>query len=169
MPVDYPYIWRVRTRLPDRKGQRCRVLKRGKMNSCLVEFEDGYRVITSRNYLRKQPPACGERRREMAKCIDCDHLVVCTHTTRDYSGQDCPHYATLRTELDEARAKLALVESADATLHLMAEKCKTCAKVRIGNDHDWQTGSEGWMAWCPSTCPNIGRTALIVGFWVCSS
>jgi hypothetical protein len=23
------------------------------MNSCLVEFEDGYQVITSRNYLRK--------------------------------------------------------------------------------------------------------------------
>lgn len=47
-------IWRVRTRLPERFGQRCRVLFRFKrMNSALVEFEDGYQVITSRNYMRK--------------------------------------------------------------------------------------------------------------------
>ena len=48
------YYWRVRTRLPERKGTLCRVLARGKMNSCLVEFlEDGYKVITSRNYVKK--------------------------------------------------------------------------------------------------------------------
>ena len=46
--------WRVRTRLPERFGQACRVISRGKMNSCLVEFaEDGHLVITSRNYIRK--------------------------------------------------------------------------------------------------------------------
>jgi hypothetical protein len=50
---DFPYFWRVRTRFPERKGSRCRVLIRGKMNSCLVEFEDGFRVVTSRNYVRK--------------------------------------------------------------------------------------------------------------------
>jgi hypothetical protein len=43
----------VKTRLPQRKGQRCRVLMRLKMNSCVVEFEDGFRAVTSRNYLRK--------------------------------------------------------------------------------------------------------------------
>jgi hypothetical protein len=49
-----PYIWRVRTRLPDRFGQRCRVLIRaGRLNSCLVEFADGFRCVTSRNYLRR--------------------------------------------------------------------------------------------------------------------
>lgn len=37
----------------DRKGQRCRVLARGKMNSALLEFEDGFRVVTSRNGLRR--------------------------------------------------------------------------------------------------------------------
>ena len=47
------YYWRVKTRLPERKGQLCRVLVRGKMNNCLVEFMDGYKVITSRNYVRK--------------------------------------------------------------------------------------------------------------------
>ena len=45
------YIWRVKTRLPERYGTPCKVLARGRLNSCLVEFEDGYRVVTSRNYL----------------------------------------------------------------------------------------------------------------------
>lgn len=38
----------------DRKGQTCRVLARGAMNSCLVEFEDGWRMITSRNAIRRK-------------------------------------------------------------------------------------------------------------------
>jgi|GEM_PF-2960421 len=46
------YIWRVKTRLPERYMTTCKVLARGKLNSCLVEFEDGYRVVTSRNYLK---------------------------------------------------------------------------------------------------------------------
>jgi hypothetical protein len=47
------YIWRVKARLPERYLAVCKVLRRGKRNSCLVEFEDGYRVITSRNYVMK--------------------------------------------------------------------------------------------------------------------
>ena len=47
------YVWRVKARLAERYLTRCKVLARGKMNTCLVEFEDGYRVITSRNYLIK--------------------------------------------------------------------------------------------------------------------
>jgi hypothetical protein len=47
------YVWRVKTRLPERYMTLCRVLARGKMNTCLVEFEDGYRVTTSRNYVMK--------------------------------------------------------------------------------------------------------------------
>jgi hypothetical protein len=35
-----------------RKGQRCLVLARGKMNSYLVKFEDGYTMVTSRNALK---------------------------------------------------------------------------------------------------------------------
>lgn len=46
------HFWRVRTRLADRFGQRCRVLVRGRMNSCLVQFEDGYKVVTSKWYVR---------------------------------------------------------------------------------------------------------------------
>ena len=37
-----------------RKGQACRVICRGKMNSALVEFEDGFKMVTSRNALRKR-------------------------------------------------------------------------------------------------------------------
>jgi len=50
------YVWRVRTRLPDRFGTRCAVLARGAMNTCHVRFEsDGFEVFTSRNYMRKAP------------------------------------------------------------------------------------------------------------------
>lgn len=48
------YRWHWRAKLPERHGQLCVVLVHGKMNSCLVEFlSDGFRVITSRNALRR--------------------------------------------------------------------------------------------------------------------
>jgi hypothetical protein len=64
---DFPYIWAWRHRsvgpppakVPwfgdgiDRTGRRCRVVARGTMNSALIEFEDGYRVVTSRGGLRR--------------------------------------------------------------------------------------------------------------------
>lgn len=51
---DQLYIWRVSTRYPDRKGTLCKVLVRGRLNSCLVQFiSDGHRTVTSRNYVRK--------------------------------------------------------------------------------------------------------------------
>lgn len=54
MPDTFDRVWWWKSKLAERRGQRCRVLARGKMNSCLVEFEtDGYRVITSRNAVRK--------------------------------------------------------------------------------------------------------------------
>lgn len=49
------HYWRVRSRLAERRGQRCRVLVRGARNSCLVEFEDGARYVTSRWYVRRLP------------------------------------------------------------------------------------------------------------------
>jgi hypothetical protein len=47
------HYWRVRTRLPERFGQACRVLVTGRKNSVLVQFEDGYKVVTSRYYVRR--------------------------------------------------------------------------------------------------------------------
>lgn len=50
----YPYIWFWKSRLPERAGQPCRVLARSRrMNSILVEFEDGCRVVTSRYAVRR--------------------------------------------------------------------------------------------------------------------
>jgi hypothetical protein len=48
---DFSYIYRWDRH--DRKDQPCRILARGKMNSCLVEFPDGYRMVTSRNAIGK--------------------------------------------------------------------------------------------------------------------
>ncbi|GID32661.1 hypothetical protein Abr02nite_76440 [Paractinoplanes brasiliensis] len=68
--TDFPYVWTwrwrtlnypgVRARVPwfgdsiDRTGRRCRVITRGTGNTALLEFEDGYRVITSRAGLRRR-------------------------------------------------------------------------------------------------------------------
>lgn len=49
--LPYIYFW---NRM-DRKGQPCEVLARGKMNSCLVRFADGFTAITSRNAIRRNP------------------------------------------------------------------------------------------------------------------
>ena len=49
--MNFPYIYRWDRQ--GRKNQRCAVLVRGTMNSCLVAFEDGYQMVTSRNAIRK--------------------------------------------------------------------------------------------------------------------
>lgn len=53
---DHVWYWK-RQRAPgravDRKGRRCRILARGSMNSVLVEFEDGLRVVASRYAVRR--------------------------------------------------------------------------------------------------------------------
>ena len=64
----YRWTWRrrtleypgVRTTVPwfgdgiDRTGRPCRILVRGSRNSALIEFDDGYQVITSRAGLRRR-------------------------------------------------------------------------------------------------------------------
>jgi hypothetical protein len=48
------YRWHWRARLPERHGELLRVLVRGSLNSCLVEFiADGWRCVTSRHALRR--------------------------------------------------------------------------------------------------------------------
>jgi len=53
--VEYPYIyvWGNNPKRAMMKGRRCRVLRRGSLNSCMVEFEDGQAEIISRNALQK--------------------------------------------------------------------------------------------------------------------
>jgi hypothetical protein len=50
LKTDLPYIYRWNRE--GRKGQPCRLLVRGKMNSILVEFADGHRMVTSVNAIR---------------------------------------------------------------------------------------------------------------------
>ena len=47
------HVWWWRRRLGDWKGQPCRVLARRSTNSILVEFADGYRVVTNRYAVRR--------------------------------------------------------------------------------------------------------------------
>jgi len=41
------HYWRVRKRLPERFGQRCKIVGLGRMNAVLIEFEDEYRLTES--------------------------------------------------------------------------------------------------------------------------
>ena len=54
--VTYVYSWGPRGNMPgamSRKGESCRLIARGSMNSALIEFQDGFRAVVSRNALRK--------------------------------------------------------------------------------------------------------------------
>lgn len=56
-PEAWPYVWFLRTKYGERKGMRCRVDKRGGLNSIMVTFPDGLQLITSRWAVRKAAPA----------------------------------------------------------------------------------------------------------------
>ena len=59
-PATYDHVWFWRKWLGDRKGQACRIIACGRMNSAWVEFEDGYQVITNRYSVRKAKPQIGK-------------------------------------------------------------------------------------------------------------
>ena len=47
----FPYLYRWHRQ--GRKGQPCRIVARGTLNSILVEFADGTRMVTSGNAIRR--------------------------------------------------------------------------------------------------------------------
>jgi hypothetical protein len=50
----FDHFWFWKQRIPERKGRKCRVLIRTKAgHNCLVEFEDGFLVITSQWAVRR--------------------------------------------------------------------------------------------------------------------
>ena len=49
----YYYAWGNNDKRKGLKGKRCKVVFRGAMNSCLIEFENGQREVVSRNAIRK--------------------------------------------------------------------------------------------------------------------
>jgi hypothetical protein len=53
-PQDQLFVYRWNRM--NRKGQLCRVIARGTMNSAWVRFLDGFEAITSRNALKKFKP-----------------------------------------------------------------------------------------------------------------
>lgn len=63
LAFEYVWCWNPQFVIPGlfspmsgRKGQFCRVLARGKRNTALLEFEDGFQVYTSRNGLKRHKP-----------------------------------------------------------------------------------------------------------------
>lgn len=51
--MDYYYAWKNNDKRRKMYKRKLRILARGKMNSALVEFQNGQREIISRNALRK--------------------------------------------------------------------------------------------------------------------
>lgn len=50
----YYYAWRNSPKRETLYKRTCRVVARGRMNSCLIEFENGQRECVSRNAIRKR-------------------------------------------------------------------------------------------------------------------
>lgn len=50
---DYIFRWGNNPERKKYKNKPCRVLVSGKMNSCLLEFEDGHKMTTSRNAIKR--------------------------------------------------------------------------------------------------------------------
>lgn len=48
------HYWRIRKTLPGRYGQPCRLIACGKLNSVLIEFEDGVRHVANRYSIRRR-------------------------------------------------------------------------------------------------------------------
>lgn len=51
--ADCTHVWFWKSKLPERKGQPCRVRVIGRLNNALVEFIDGFKVVTSRHAVRR--------------------------------------------------------------------------------------------------------------------
>lgn len=51
--MTHVFCWRNNPTRVELHGKKCRILARGSMNSVLIEFENGLRVVTSRNAIRK--------------------------------------------------------------------------------------------------------------------
>lgn len=48
---DFPYVYRWANK--GRQGQRCRVLVVGTLYACLVEFPDGFKMVSTVNALKE--------------------------------------------------------------------------------------------------------------------
>ncbi len=53
MTYPYRFAWKNNSKRETLYNRRCRVVARGRMNSIMIEFENGQREIVSRNSVRK--------------------------------------------------------------------------------------------------------------------
>lgn len=53
---EYFYAWRNNQKREALYKRACRVVARGRMNSCLIEFENGQREVVSRNAVKRLIP-----------------------------------------------------------------------------------------------------------------
>jgi hypothetical protein len=51
---DHTYVWGNNEKRKTLKGQKCRILARMRMNSIVIEFENGEQEVTSRYAIRKE-------------------------------------------------------------------------------------------------------------------
>ena len=50
---EFFYAWRNNEKRQTLYKRACRVVARGRMNSCLIEFENGQREVVSRNAVKR--------------------------------------------------------------------------------------------------------------------
>lgn len=50
---EYYYAWKNNEKRKTLYKRACRVVARGRMNSCLIEFENGQREVVSRNAVKR--------------------------------------------------------------------------------------------------------------------
>lgn len=52
--MTHRFVWKNNAKRALLFGRACRVISRGRMNSVLIEFEDGSREVTSRFAIRRR-------------------------------------------------------------------------------------------------------------------
>ena len=74
-PREQSYVYRWDRH--GRKGRVCKVTARGTLNSCCVQFGDGFRMVTSRNAIKR------------AVCVGCSATDAPHDTTSGPMCSDC--------------------------------------------------------------------------------
>ena len=67
--MEYYYAWKNNSKRETLYKRACHVVARGRMNSCLIEFENGQREVVSRNAVKrltKRAPDAGKAAAQMA-------------------------------------------------------------------------------------------------------
>lgn len=61
------YGWRIRKWLPERRGQACRIVRSGARGQLLIEFDDGWLVLTRITMIRRRKALDSSGKRERSE------------------------------------------------------------------------------------------------------